>query len=661
MPNIYRILFSSLCMVVLLNIPSLHAENIDITRALSFLQLGAPDKTISHAQHLLSQSQLNEGERKQLLELISQAELMITSARHYEDVSRAVAAIETLIKEFPEQVDEPALLAQIIDLYWKQDALEEAQASILDLQSRFPASQQAQDSMLTLGKIYFIHHRLADARSMFLRFALHVERSSAQGREVQLWTALVDYEEGRYDQALPVFEKIYRLNPELITTHDNIYARFINLLSIQGKKRKALVHTREFLNTFKTSTHSPAVRLLQADLLLELPNPPVQDVARVYELLADKEAGTVIGRQAFMRKLMIQMRDKHTYYDIKPAIIALKRIGNQNQMSIVEDEAFLHEAELWEKVAQNDPENSPKASGDAALQQFTHASKSIDKPIAQQAKTKGNQSFKRQMNALIGQQAWLQAIALWQRFPNFRPSAQGSTQLRFAVAHGLRLLMEYEQAEQMLASLQQQAQGSVWGEKVMLERAKLWLDREDPQGIQKVLQWLDKHEYTLYRPEMLVIVAHMQIQNKDATSASHTLDTVAPEDLAQDTRAEYWKVQALTSEKMSRWHVAARAWRMYAKYQPDELDQAMLNEANALFKGKDYLRAEQLYQQTPQTLQNPTWQYRYSVCQLKSGKWNQAIARLKTLKANPDAGIYASMASLTLAEREAERLIKENP
>lgn len=661
MLNIHRTLLPPLCIMAFLYIPALHAENIDITRASSFLQLGAPDKSITFAQQLLANPQLSNHERKQLLELIAQAELIITSARHYENVDRAVAALETLIKEFPDQVDEPALLTQIIDLYWNKNALEEAQASILDLQSRFPASQQTQDSMLTLGKIYFIHHRLADARSMFLRFALYVERDSTQGREVQLWTALVDYEEGRYAQALPVLEKIYRLNPKLITMHDSIYARYINLLNIQGKTRQSLIQTREFLKTFKTSAHSPAIRLLQADLLLGLPNPPVDDVARVYELLADKEASTVIGRKAFMRKLMIQMRDKHTYYDIKPAIIALKRLANQNQMSTVEDEAFLHEAELWEKVAKHDPENSPKAAGNAALQQFTHASKSIDKLITQQAKTKGFQSFKRQMEALIQQQAWLPSITLWQRFPNFRPSPQESTQLRFDVAHGLRLLMEYEQAEHMLASLQQQAQGSVWGEKVMLERAKLWLDRQDRHGIKKVLRWLDKHEYTLYRPEMLVIVAHMQIQNNDATAASHTLDAIAPEDLGEETRAEYWKVQALTSEKMSRWHVAARAWRMVAKYQADEAEQSQLNEANALFKGKDYLRAEQLYDKTPPALQTPAWQYRYSVCQLKSGKWNQAIKRLKTLKANPDAGIYASVASLTLAEREAERLIKENP
>ncbi|MDQ7003029.1 MAG: hypothetical protein Q9N02_10165, partial [Ghiorsea sp.] len=613
MLNIYRTLLPALCIMVFLYIPALHAENIDITRAASFLQQGAPDKSITFAQRLLSNPQLSNHERKQLLELIAQAALIITSARHYEDVHRAVAAIETLIKEFPEQVNEPALLTQIIDLYWKSNALEEAQASILDLQSRFPASKQTQASMLTLGKIYFIHHRLADARSMFLRFALYVARDSTQGRKVQLWTALVDYEEGRYAQALPVLEKIYHLNAKLITRHDNIYARYINLLNIQGEKRQALIQTRAFLKTFKTSAHSPAIRLLQADLLLGLPNPPVDDVARVYDLLADKEASTVIGRKAFMRKLMIQMRDKHTYYDIKPAIIALKRIANQNQMSTVEDEAFLHEAELWENVSKHDPKNSPKAAGNAALQQFTRATKSIDKLIAQHAKTKGFQSFKRQMKALIQQQAWLPAITLWQRFPNFRPSPQDAAQLRFDVAHGLRLLMEYEQAEHMLASLQQQAQGSVWGEKVMLERAKLWLERQDTEGIQKVLQWLDKHEYTLYRPEMLVIVAHMQIQNNDATAASHTLDAIAPEDLGEETRAEYWEVQALTSEKLSRWHVAARAWRMVAQYQNDEkAEQSRLNEANALFKGKDFLRAEQLYDKTPPALQTPAWKYRYS-------------------------------------------------
>jgi len=177
----------------------------------------------------------------------------------------------------------------------------------------------------------------------------------------------------------------------------------------------------------------------------------------------------------------------------------------------------------------------------------------------------------------------------------------------------------------------------------------------------KILQWLDKHEYTLYRPEMLVIVAHIQIQNRQATAASHTLASIDPNDLEAETRAEYWQVQAQTSARLNRWHMAAKAWRQYAKYKPEDADKARLNQADALFEGKDYTRAEQLYAKIPESLQTPAWQYRYSVCQLKNGKWNQATERLQALKNHPNAGIYAAMASLTLAEREAERLLKENP
>ncbi len=625
------------------------------------LAQGMPDKAIASAQKALSSPNLGNAERKSLLELIAKAELTIAEARHYEDVSQAVAAINTLIQEFPDQVDEPALLATIIDLYWKQNALEEAQASILDLQRRFPDTEEAQDSLLTLGKIHFIHHRLADARSAFLRYALHVPLHSAKGREVRLWTAMIDYEEGRYDQALPVFEYVYQAQPDLITRHDNIYARFIQLLRMQGENRKALYHSREFLNAYKTSFHSPEIRLLQADLLLALPNPPVQDIIRLYDMLASKEAGTMVGRQAFMRKLMLQMRDKTTYRDIKPAIIALKRMANQNQLSIIEDEALLHEGKLWEKVATLDAEHSPKSAGEAALQQFSLAAKSHDKHIAQQAHALGSRSFERQIKNHIDKQQWLAAVALWQRFPHFRPPEPQSAPLRFDIARGLRLLMAYEQAEAMLAALHQQAKGSVWGEKIMLERAKLWRDRQDPKGVDKILSWLDKHQYTLYRPEMLVIVAHMQINQQDATAAAHTLERISPQDLAQETRAEYWKVQALTTEKLKRWHMAAKAWRQYAKYKPEEADEARLRQADALFHGKDYARAEAIYAQTPQALQTPVWQYRYGVCQLKTGKWKQATERLQTLKANADAGIYASMAALTLAEQEANRLLKENP
>ncbi|MDX8388730.1 MAG: tetratricopeptide repeat protein [Ghiorsea sp.] len=653
--------YSFSIVILLLYSPFSYAESEVYFSAETYLRQGDPSRAISTAQKLVADPALTNVERKELLGLIADAEMFITKARAYNDVSLAVEAIRTLIKEFPSKVDEPFHILNIVELYWNQGETEKAQTEIFDLQGRYPNTPQAQKSWLILGKIHFIGQRYSAARSAFLRFALNVKRESHDGLEVRLWTALVDYEEHRFNQAAKELSFIFATAPSLITDKESIYTRYITLLDTQNQKAEALKHANIFLKMNKETMHASAVRLLRADLMLELPNPDINTIIQEYSLIADKESGTKIGRQAFIRKMMVQMRDKKTYRDLKPVIIALKRIANQNQMSAIEDESFLHEGILWEKTSIFDPTHSPKGAGEAALQQFSRASSAIYPRIASQAKANGLSSFKRQINALIKQKEWLSAISLWEKFPNFRPPLQNSAQLRFDVARGLRLLMEYEQSENILSQLHEQAKDNVWGEKIMLERARLWLDRQDPQGVQKILEWLDKNEYTLYRPEMLVIVAHMQIKAKDATGAAHTLGFILPEDLSHDTKAEYWKVQALTTEKQSRWHVSAKAWREYAKQNITDVEQAHINEADALFKGKDFILAERLYEKTPETLQTPAWQYRYSICQLKSGKWNQALERLALLKANTDAGIYQSLASLTLAEREAERLIRENP
>jgi len=49
---------------------------------------------------------------------------------------------------------------------------------------------------------------------------------------------------------------------------------------------------------------------------------------------------------------------------------------------------------------------------------------------------------------------------------------------------------------------------------------------------------LDEHEFTLYRPEMLLLVI--------------------------EERLTYWKVRAGIAEKLKHWHMAARAWQEYA-------------------------------------------------------------------------------------------------
>ncbi len=649
-----------LFLICLLYSTSVYAAGEKAQAVRTYLYNGNPVQAIQTAQTLLTNAGLQNDERQILFELIVQAESLISKAQHYEDVSAAVQAIETLLKEFPNTTNEAALRWEIATLYWNQNNLEEAQTTITDLQARFPHHKDTEGSWMMQGKIHFLNKNYSESRNAFLRYAILVPSESKQGYEVQMWTALIDYEEKRYRTSLTTLKHIMRQQPQLITQQESIYARYILLLDIQNEKTLALKHAKRFIKQYKQGRHSAAIRLLDADLRAASPRANREKILKAYGLLALKEADTVVGRKAFMRKMMLQTQTKKTYRAIKPVIIALKRIANQNQLSEIEDEAFLHEASLWEKVALNDNNHAPKGAAEAALRQFTQASSSVNHRIAKQAQRKGDIAFKRQMKQLIKQKQWLKAVSLWEKYPNFRPPSDEAAKLRYDVAHGLRLLMEYEQAETILKQLYGYADGSVWGEKVMLERARLWHDKNDPQGVSHIMRWLDTHEYTLYRPEMLVLVARMQLQNKDAVAAAHTLKFVLPEDIAPDAQAEYWQVVARSSERLSRWHIAARAWRMYAKQDVDDLLQAQLNEANALFKGNDFIPAERLYEKTPKSLKNATWKYRYSICQLKSGKWSQALERLEKLKYDPDAGIYASMAALELAEREGDRLLEEN-
>ncbi len=637
-----------------------YAEDEQAHAIRTYIHQGKPEQAISTARKLLSNDSLSDVQRQSLFELILEAQLTIIKARHYEDVGPAVDTIKTLIQEFPEQVDEPKLLWQIATLHWNQSNLESAQADILDLQNRYPASPQARQSWLMLGKIHFIHKHYADARSSFLRYATSVAEQSSQGQEVRMWTALVDYAEGRYAIASKVLNPIFKNNPELITSQDSIYARYIQLLHIQGENNEALTQARNFLSMYKTSEHTPEIRLLLADLQLLQPHPNKEAIIKSYDLIAHAEPDTYIGKQAFMRQLMLRMQDKTSYADIKPAIIALKRIANKNQMSRVEDEAILDEARLWHKVAIHDPENSPKQAAYAALQGFLRASKSQDATLRQQAKVEGQQALIAHVQAMIQQQDWHDAINLWRTFASFQPTPKAAKQLYFDIAKSLRLSFEYQEAEAILQNLYTLSANSVWGDKVMLEMAKLWRDRGDASGVRKVMQWLDNHEYTIYKPEMLLLVAQMQLQAGQASVASHTLTSISPATLSSSAQQTFWKTSALVAQALSRWHMAAQAWQTYATFNVSDREQAILNEANARFKAGEFARAEKLYSQTPEHLRNSAWAYHYSIAQLKNGKWNQATERLTKLKNSPDADIYASMAALTLAERKAKQLLEDS-
>ena len=643
---------------MLLHMPAYAAGNTHAIQ--TYLQQGKPEQAISTAYMLLHEGNLDDNERKALLELIAQAQMIIVRAKHYENVEPAIQAIQTLIQEFPNQVNEPKRISQIIELYWKQNNLEQAQAYILDLQSRFPQSPEAQQGWLTLGKIYFIHKNYADARNSFLRFSLAYDTHTRQAREVRMWTALVDYEEGRFDIALQALEQVFKEDPSLITSQDNIYSRYIQLLRIKQRYPQALKQAELFLAQYKTSTHTAEIRLLHADIQRLLPQPNHEEIIKSYTILAETHADTIVGKQAFMRKMMLQLANKKQYAELKPGIIALKRIASSNQMSEVEDEALLLEARLWHRAAQFDPEHSPKQAAHAALLHFSMAQKSTNRTIATQALRDGQQAFILHIKQLLRNKQWYPASQLWLSFPAFHPTTQQQPHLHLDMAQGFRMLLAYPEASKILQQFQQEHSNSIFGEKVALEQAKLWAAQKDKQAISKIMQWLDRHEYSVYRPDMLLVVAQVHLQQQQYSLASHTLDLIQDYNLSPEVLATFWQTRAKTEQALNRWHMAAKAWSNYAQLETKNKEKTLLYEAHARFKAGEFPKAEQLYSITPDNLRDPLWAYRYSVCQLKNGKWKQGTARLAQLQNNPDAGIYADMATLVLTEHKAEQLLEKS-
>jgi len=637
------------------------ATNSRIQGVRIFLNQGNPEQAIKTAESVLTEPQLTEEDRLALLSLIAEAEEFRAVASHFQDVDKAVAAIQTLIKEFPNAVDEPELLWKSAWLHWRRGANKLALTIARDVKNRFPDSRATTKSWLLMARIHIDHSKMNLARNDLLQYGIRVEDDSREQGLGYVWIAVVDFEESRFKEALKGLDSVYQSRPEIIELEERLFATYIHVLFRQGRTNDAYTLSEKFSKRYSEGVYVPGVRLLRADIRHGRKDVDFVSLQKEYEIIANNEAETDVGKKAFMRKIMLQYRESGDYKTLKPVVIALKRLASQNQLSEIEDESILYQARLWVRLMESDPENAPQQAVVAALEDYARVSVSEYGELAAFAVSEGRALFIRHVEALIAQRKWTQVVVSWERFPQLRPMDQDAALLQFGVAHALRMLMEYEQSEALLDHLYQQSAGSVWGHKVMLERARLWLDRGDANGVKAVMIWLNENEFTLYRPEMLLLAAQMQLKQGDASAASQTIVSVGASDVALEARGEYWKTRANIASKLSRWHVAARAWREYGNASGADKALSLMAQADSLFKAREYLKAEALYAKIHKDSQTPAWRYRYSICQIKTGKWRQGIDRLEALKADSSAGVYASMAALALAERKADELLESAP
>ncbi|MDQ6956781.1 MAG: hypothetical protein Q9M21_06245, partial [Mariprofundaceae bacterium] len=494
-----------------------------------------------------------------------------------------------------------------------------------------------------------------------IQYGMGADLDSREESLAKAWLAVVDMAEKRFDTALKQLDGVFKKHPDVIKKDEHLWATYIQVLHIAKRDKEAMKQANDFLSNYLNDDYAALVRLLRADLWLLYKVKPSDRIEREYDVLAGQEAEQSIGKQAFMRKLMLAHQKSQDYHTLKPVIIALKRLADQNQLSPIENEAELYLARLWQRLSYSDPKRSPKQINMVSLELFSRVVGSEIKGYRSDALGEGIIFFEQTLQTYLRNKKWLEMVAVWERFPIFRRDSLDVASLQLGVAHALRMLMAYEQSEVLLGKLYARANGSVWGQKVMLERARLWLDRGDEGGVGRVLRWLDEHEFTLYRPEMLLLVARMQLQANKPTAASQSMISISVDDIAIEERLIYWKVRAGIAEKLKHWHMAARAWREYGLMPKADTAKALIEQANNVFKANDYQKAEGLYAQVDEKNRDAAWLYHYSMCQLKTGKHKQALEKLEQQSQDTSAGIYASLAALAVAEKKAKTLLKEYP
>lgn len=641
--------------------PASHALESELVRtARIFLNNGNPEQAVRTAEKALKAQKVTRDERQELLILIAEAEIMRATHKHYENISLAVHAIETSLKEFPENPQAAELRWQKAWLRWNSGDRKQAVTAAREIITKDQQPQNLRRAWLLMARIHIEQEQFAYARSDLLQYSLQIGRDSYRQAIGMAWMAIVDQGEKRPDFAYKSLLAVHKNWPDIITDEPILYASFIQLLHNNGDKQ-TLQLSEDFIHRYINSMHAPIVRLIHADIMADNSNSAA--AIKEYGILAANQAETTIGRTAFVRKLMLEFKDETEKEKLLPAMVSLKKIADSNQLSLIEDEAMLGLAQFWARIERasltTKKERGEGRAESPALHAYARAATSADPRIAKRAREEGAIWLQTSLNTMLKQEQWLKAVTIWKQYPQLRPNARLSQELRLGIGHAMRLLMLFDGAEKLLSDLYNSNKASIRGQHVMVELSKLWMDRQDPDGVEKVMRWLNRNEYTIYRPEILAVVARMQMNQKQAQAARQTLNAVHASDLALESRANFWRTSAEVSAALGHWHLEAKAWENYRLSQGADQRMGLRNQGRSLFNAREYGLARKLYMEVAENDRDAAWEYYVGVCQIHTGEIQQGEQRLQSLTQRKDAGTYAALAKLALADQQAGQLLGE--
>jgi len=641
--------------ILILNTGICHAadeNNIDAARAL--LTNGQPNNAISLTQTLLSNTDLNNDQRYELLLLLAESEEKLTVARDYDDAQKSIRAYQDLHKEYPARFEAEKMHWKVAWLSWNQKKFDQADSSLQIIIQDYPHSPQAKKAALLHARYLIQRSRFQAARSTLLRyFGLSTNISKLEEAEGLVWLAIIDDADGHKKLAFRSMVDAYASHPEVIEGNPFLYATYIRLLSLYEDRQVQYVHILRFLRKYAPTSEALPVRLLQADILVERGN--TQQADTIYGILATNNIESAVGKRAYMRQLMQQNKDVSNTAQLKKALDKLSKIVAYNQLSEAEAEAKLYEARILARLGRSDPAYLSMATASYAIA----ASSEPPSKYSEAAQKEGKKIIRRHMRNTLEQKEWLQAVVLWKRYPQIRP--ENDRKLAFGIAQAYIHLMDFVHAEEMLDNLYVKAGNSVWSHRIMLEKARLWVDYDTPDGVHRIMQWLAKHEKTLYRQDLLLIVARLQNAQSNASAASQTLASIDPGDLTPELRETYWFTKAGINLNLERWHMAADAWKQLADANEGAKKwQYIRKQADALLQSDNYIDAETVLLQMPETEQNAAWHYMMALCALNTGRWSKAKEHLIPLTAPDSDKDYQLRARLLLAQEQADQAKRDH-
>ncbi len=659
-----RIFFMTLLLLSSFPYTAISQEGGATQAARAYLNSGKPEQAIKTAQRVLKNINQSPSDRLNLLNLIAQAEIMRTTSKHFGKIKNATQAINVVLQEFPSSAEATELRWKLAWIHWRKGNHKQAITAAREIITQDQHPNSLRRAWLLMARIHILSGNFSYARSDLLQYGLQVTHKSRDQAIGMAWMAIIDIGEKRHAMAFKNFNTIFKKWPDLITSEPELFSAYIQLMNQHDNEPATLQMTEIFIGQYIHTTHAAPIRLIHADILAKN-NTSINKAIQEYSILSATQAETMVGRQAFMRKLMLEFKDETKRDKLIPVMVSLKTIATDNQLSIIEDEAVLDIARLWVRLQKTNINSATKSPSrqytSPALEAYARAATSLDSHISNAASKEGRVWMEKSIEQSLIEKHWLKAVTVWRQFPQLQPSTNRSQELRLGIAHAMRMLMLFDAAEEILNTLYKANQYSIRGERTMLELAKLWMDRQDKSGVKKVMRWLNRHEFSMYRPEMLLTVARMQLAQKHAEQARQTLSSVRPIDMTDASRLAYWQTKAAISESLSQWHSAARAWEKYRQNKGSDAARGLRKQAKNLFAAQEFAQAFKLFQQTSKENHNTEWEYHMGICQLRTGEIKQGTERLQKLAANTEAGRFSSLAKLALADKQAGILLGETP